>query len=142
MEDCQSVQEKMALPRGTKCRWRPGTSNEAQCKGHWQQVKLAGPSLVTQRIFWAGKGMLWTETLQRKSLENSLSPHLCQGLSHLWGSFQAWPQTVGAGSIAGQNRQQPQQAALLGKLGPHTPSQALHSQPGPERVTCCPEERV
>lgn len=87
-------------------------SNEPQGKGHWQQVEGGGPSFVTLGISGAGKWMLCTETLQSESLEKTFSSHLCQGLSQLWGPSQGQPQQLGAGSITGQNRQQPQQAAL------------------------------
>ena len=49
------------------------------------------------------------------------SSRLCQGLSQLWGPSQGQPHQVGAVSIAGKNRQQPQESALGESWDPGEP---------------------
>ena len=71
--------------------------------------------------------MLWR--VSGNPLEKSFSPPLSQGLSQLWGPSQGQPHQVGAVSIAGKNRQQPQESAL-GESGdpgepPRVPSASL-----------------
>ena len=75
------------------------------------------PSLVTQSISWAGKGMLWRAS--GKSLEKSFFPPLSQGLSRLWcpsqGQPHRWVQERTGSSHSGQHGGKAKDKALSPK---------------------------